>query len=49
MGRGDSSRFRNADVIEDPIYYAAQGEITAVAATGHSGRWLRRSGWGRVR
>jgi uncharacterized protein (TIGR02996 family) len=35
-----ASRFRDEDVIEDPLYYAAQNEIAAVAADGFPARYV---------
>ncbi|WP_439624934.1 TIGR02996 domain-containing protein [Gemmata sp.] len=32
--------FRDADLIDDPHYYAAQAELGAVAASGAPARWL---------
>ena len=41
-----ASRFRYHDVIEDPLYYAAQNEIAAVAAAGFPARWAAGVGVG---
>ena len=32
--------FRDADLIDDPLYYTAQAELGAVAASGAPARWL---------
>lgn len=39
-----ASRFRNADLIEDPLYYTAHQEIEEVASAGHPVRWLAEYG-----
>ena len=35
-----ASRFRDEEVIDDPLYYTATGEIAAVASSGLPARWL---------
>jgi uncharacterized protein (TIGR02996 family) len=41
-----ASRFRGADLIDDPAYYAALAEIAAVAKTGAPARWVAALGLG---
>jgi uncharacterized protein (TIGR02996 family) len=41
-----AARFRDVDVIDDPIYYMAQMEIEAVAIAGYPSRWLGELGIG---
>lgn len=41
-----ASRFRNDELIEDPLYYSAQMEISAVAGAGELKRWLLELGIG---
>jgi uncharacterized protein (TIGR02996 family) len=38
--------FRDADLIDDPHYYAAQRELAAVATAGHPAHWLAALGVG---
>jgi uncharacterized protein (TIGR02996 family) len=41
-----SARFRNDDLIDDPLYYTAQQEIAAVSSVGYPVRWLIELGIG---
>ena len=41
-----AARFRDDEVIDDPLYYAAQKEIAAVASAGYPARWLCSLGLG---
>jgi uncharacterized protein (TIGR02996 family) len=41
-----ASRYRGAEYIDDPSYYAALREIAAVATTGEPARWLSALGVG---
>src|SRR5262245_34416603 len=41
-----ASRFRGHDLIDDPLYHAAQAEISAVAAAGFPALWLSALGLG---
>ena len=43
-----AARFRGDRVIDDPLYYAAQREIAAVASAGYPARWLCSLGAGPV-
>jgi uncharacterized protein (TIGR02996 family) len=39
-----AARFRNYDLIDDPLYYTAHQEIAAVATAGYPARWLAELG-----
>ena len=41
-----ASRFRDTEVIDDPLYYTATGEIAAVASAGFPARWFADLGLG---